>query len=48
MDLPYSIDLNPDATGIRITIPWSDDEFIDLFGAVLIITLSVVNADGSD
>ena len=42
------VDLNPNATDIRITIPHSDDEFIDLFGAVLIITLSVLNADGSD
>ena len=42
------MDLNPNATDIRITIPRSDDEFTDLFGAVLIITLSVVNADGSD
>ena len=31
------VDLNPNATDIRITIPHSDDEFIDLFGAVLII-----------
>ena len=42
------MDLNPNATEIRITIPRSDDEFTDLFGAVLIITLSVVNANGSD
>ena len=42
------VDLNPNATDIRITIPRSDDEFTDLFVAVLIITLSVVNADGSD
>ena len=31
------VDLNPKATDIRITIPRSDDEFTDLFGAVLII-----------
>ena len=42
------MDLNPNATDIRISIPRSDDEFTDLFGAVLIITLSVVNADDSD
>ena len=31
-----------------LTIPRSDDEFTDLFGAVLIITLSVINTDSSD
>ena len=36
------VDLNPNATHIRITIPQSDEEFTNLFGAVLIITLSVV------
>ena len=29
-------DLNPNATDIRITIPRSDDELTDLFGAVLL------------
>ena len=42
------VDLNPNATDIRITIPRSDDEFTDLYGAVLIVTLSVINADGTD
>ncbi|MEL7523232.1 MAG: hypothetical protein AAGJ80_16730, partial [Cyanobacteria bacterium J06553_1] len=42
------VDLNPNATDIRITVPRSDDEFTDLFGAVLIVTLSVINTDGSD
>ena len=39
---------NPNATDTRITIPRSDDEFTCLFGTVLIITFSVVNADRSD
>ena len=42
------VDLNPNATDIRITVPRSDDEFTDLYGAVLIVTLSVINADGTD
>ena len=42
------VDLNPNATDIKINIPGADDKFTDLFGAVLIITLSVVNANGSD
>ena len=42
------MDLNPNATDIRITVPRSDDEFTDLYGAVLIVTLSVINADGTD
>ena len=42
------VDLNPNATDIRITVPQSDDEFIDLYDAALVITLSVINADGSD
>ena len=42
------VDLNPNATDIRITISRSDDEFTDVFGAVLIITLSAINTDGSD
>ena len=42
------VDLNPNATDIRITVPRSDDEFTDLFGAILIVTLSVVNANGND
>ena len=39
------VDLNLTATDIRITIPCSDDEFTNLFGAVLIITLSVINVE---
>ena len=33
------VDLNPNAADIRITIRRSDDEFTDLFGTFLIITL---------
>ena len=42
------VDLNPNATAIRITVPQSDDEFTNLYGAVLVLTISVINADGSD
>ena len=37
------VNLNPNANDIRITIPRSDDVFTDLYKAVLIIILSVVN-----
>ena len=42
------VDLNPNTTDIRITIPRWDDEFTDLFGAILIITLSVISTAGAD
>ena len=36
------VDLNQNATAIKITIPRSDNEVTDLFGAILIITLHAV------
>ena len=48
VDLPQPVDLNPNATDIRITVPRSDDKFTDLYGAVLVITLSVINTEGSE